>query len=120
MGLNQASAEIATAYAAFLQDRIEQRRLRQPIELIDRLLEDLEALNLRGARRVPLAFERPLRELAGMVRHLPLACARVGEALPDLRVKVGIPKLMDALYALQECVFAYRAGKLGLELIPDY
>jgi hypothetical protein len=120
MGLQQANLDITAAYEVHRQDRLHARRLRQPIEAIDGLLYELEELQVRGQRRVPLAYEGRLKDLGQMVGRLPLACGQVGAALQDLRVKIGIVKLMEALYTLQECVFALRARELGVELVPDF
>jgi hypothetical protein len=120
MGLHQANLDITAAYEVHRQDRLQARRLRQPIEAIDGVRYELEELQVRGQRRVPLAFESRLKDLAQMVGRLPLAGSQVGAALQDLRVKIGIVKLMEALYTLQECVFALRARELGVELVPDF
>ncbi len=119
MGLQQASAEIAAAYGAYQERRRAERELRRPIDEIDRLIREMEELQVRGQRRVPLSYAQRLQDVAQMVRHLsPAGCA--AEAVGNLRVKVGIVKLMDALFALQECVFAQRARRLDLELIADF
>lgn len=119
MGLQQASAEIAAGHAGYLQRRRAEQELRRPIDAIDGLIRELEELQVRGQRRVPLSYGQRLQDIAQMVRRLsPGGCTR--DAFANLRVKIGIVKLMDALYTLEACVFAHRAQTLGLELIPEF
>ncbi len=119
MGLHEASADIAAAYAAHLRSRLKQQELRRPIATIDALIRELEELHVRGQRRVPLSYARRLQELAQLVRPLPLPATAAG-ATQDLRVKIGIVKLMDALFSLQQGLFVHRAHTLGLQLVPDF
>jgi hypothetical protein len=97
----KANAEIRAADAAHEIRQAERERLRRPVTLIDHLINDLEQLNLGGAGRVPLAYEPRLRQLRGLLAGL------VDEQqLAALRARVRPVKLMDALYTVQEALFA--------------
>ena len=71
------------------------------------MLQDLEELNLRGHKRVPLAFEPRLQRLLEL---LGTASPAVAAQMEDLKVKIGISKLMDALFSIQEALFRQRHG----------
>jgi hypothetical protein len=85
---------------------LEEDRFRKPVAVIDRLQHDLEELNLRGQKRVPLSYEGRLREVEDLLAGLP----RLEQVREDLRVKIGIGKLMEALFALEEALFEQRYG----------
>jgi hypothetical protein len=103
--LAQTNATIRDAERRHREQRADRERLRRPVVLIDRMLQDLEELNLRGHKRVPLAFEPRLQRLLEL---LSPASPEVSEQLEDLKVKIGISKLMDALFAIQEALFRER------------
>lgn len=104
--LAQTNVEIREAERRFRARKQEDDRLRRPIVVIDAMLQQLEELNLRGMKRVPLSYEERLRSLVAMVADV-CSC---GPALEKVKVKIGIPKLMDALFALQAALFAQRNG----------
>lgn len=104
--LAQTNFEIRDAERRHRERKVQDNRFRQPIVVIDRMLEELEELNLRGMKRVPLSYEERLGRLAAMVADVP----NCGAALENLKVKIGIGKLMDALFAVQEALFARRHG----------
>jgi hypothetical protein len=106
--LAQTNVEIREAERRHRERKIRDDRVREPVALIDRMLPELEELNLRGHKRVPLAYEVRLERLATLVRALPNS----GPALENLKVKIGIGKLMDALFALQQALFVQRHGAI--------
>jgi hypothetical protein len=105
--LAQTNATIRDAERRHREQQADRDRLRRPVALIDRMLQDLEELNLRGHKRVPLAFEPRLQRLLELLGPQNPVVAAEQE---DLKVKIGIPKLMDALFAIQEALFRERRG----------
>jgi hypothetical protein len=110
--LAQTNATIREAEQRQREARARATELRRPVRLIDRLLEELEELNLKGMKRVPMAYEPRLLEIVGLVSPTP----EVADHLGNVKVKVAIPKLMDALYAIEEAVFMER---LGPAIVPE-
>ena len=110
--LAQTNATIRDAERRQREARARESQLRRPVRLIDRLLQELEELNLKGLKRVPMAYEPRLDEIVSLVAPSPA----VGSHLANVKVKVAIPKLMDALYAIEEAVFTER---LGPAIQPD-
>lgn len=104
--LAQTNATIRDAERRQREARARESQLRRPVRLIDGLLQELEELNLKGMKRVPMAYEPRLEEIVSLVAPT----AAVGDALANVKVKVAIPKLMDALYAIEEAVFTERLG----------
>ncbi len=104
--LAQTNVEIREAEQRHRERRAEDKRLRQPILMVDRMLYELEELNVRGMKRVPLSYEERLRTLILLVAEVP----NCGPAVENLKVKIGIGKLMDALFGLQEALFVQRHG----------
>ena len=104
--LAETNATIREAEALQRRRRQEEELFRKPVALIDRLQHELEELNLRGHKRVPLSYEGRLREIEDLVSGLP----RLEQVRDDLRVKIGIGKLMEALFALEESLFEQRYG----------
>jgi len=104
--LAQTNAHIRDAEREYRDLKARQDRVRRPIQLIDRLLQELEELNLKGMKRVPISYEPRLDEiltLVGPVQSIP-------DQLANIKVKVGIAKLMDALFAVEEALFSERRG----------
>lgn len=104
--LAQTNATIREAERRQREARDRQSQLRRPVRLIDQLLQELEELNLKGMKRVPMAYEPRLDEILSLVAPNPAVADHVG----NVKVKVAIPKLMDALYAIEEAVFVERLG----------
>ncbi len=104
--LAQTNAEIQDAERRYRKGKAEAELVRRPIFLIDRMVRDLEELNLRGMKRVPLSYEARLRELDDLLGRLPA----IAVSRESLKVKIGIAKLMDALFAVQEALFVERHG----------
>ena len=104
--LAQTNVEIREAERRHHVRRAEHKRLRQPIMMVDRMLYELEELNVRGMKRVPLSYDERLRTLVLLVADVP----NCGPAVENLKVKIGIGKLMDALFGLQEALFVQRHG----------
>jgi hypothetical protein len=87
-------------------------KVRRPIQLIDRLLQELEEMNLKGMKRVPTSYEARLEELLVLVGPI----ATMPDQVANIKVKVGISKLMDALFAVEEALFSERNG---IPIEPD-
>ncbi len=104
--LAQTNATIREAERRQREARDRESQLRRPVKLIDQLLQELEELNLKGMKRVPMAYEPRLDEIVSLVAPTPA----VVDYLGNVKVKVAIPKLMDALYAIEEAVFNERLG----------
>jgi hypothetical protein len=104
--LAQTNAHIREAERRQRELKAREDRIRRPVHLIDQLLQELEELNLKGMKRVPIAYEPRLDEIARLVAPTPA----IVDYLANVKVKVAIPKLMDALYGIEEAVFAERLG----------
>jgi hypothetical protein len=104
--LAQTNAYIRNAEQQSRALKARQDRLRRPVQMIDRLLQELEELNLKGFKRVPISYEPRLEEILTLVGPI----GSVPEQLANIKVKVGISKLMDALFAVEEALFTERHG----------
>ncbi|HEY0491922.1 MAG TPA: hypothetical protein VGD57_00450 [Candidatus Dormibacteraeota bacterium] len=104
--LAQTNATIREAERRQREARNRESQIRRPVRLIDQLLQELEELNLKGMKRVPMAYEPRLDEIVSLVASTPAVVDQLG----NVKVKVAIPKLMDALYAIEEAVFVERTG----------
>ncbi len=117
--LAQANAEIRDAERRDYARKAAQTRVRRPIFLVDRLLGELEELNLRAVRRVPLSWAGRLDAIREQVAALGLPSGY----LRNLRVRLAVVTVMDALYAVQEALLAQQRGALRpaalrLTLVP--
>ena len=104
--LAQTNAHIRDAEQRHRDRKARQDRVRRPIALIDRLLQELEEMNIKGMKRVPVSYEPRLEELLALVGPMP----ELASAMANIKVKVGIAKLMDALFAVEEALFTERHG----------
>jgi hypothetical protein len=104
--LAQTNAYIRDAERRHRDRKAHQDQVRRPIALIDRLLEELEEMNLKGMKRVPVSYEPRLEEVLRLVGPMP----SLASDLANIKVKVGITKLMDALFAVEEALFTERHG----------
>src|SRR5437868_14883992 len=95
--LAQTNATIRDAERVHRNQKARQDQVRRPIQLIDRLLQELEELNLKGMKRVPVAYEPRLEEILALVGPI----GPISDQLANIKVKVGISKLMDALFAVE-------------------
>ena len=89
----RANREMAASIAADARRRIEKGRLPVLMGAIDRLLNDLEELNLRAVDRVPPDLRRRSADLL--------------EMLPDhgeLQVRYRVVPMMDVLFHAQEMI----------------
>src|SRR5207245_6452614 len=100
--LAQTNAYIRDAERQHRDLKARQDQVRRPIQLIDRLLQELEEMNLKGMKRVPTSYEPRLEEI--LILITPIA------AMPDqaghTNVKDGIAKLMDSLFEIEEALFS--------------
>src|SRR5256886_14452941 len=65
--LAQTNAYIRNAERHHRDLKARQDQLRRPVQMIDRLLEELEELNLKGMKRVPVSYEPRLEEILTLV-----------------------------------------------------
>ena len=105
--LAQTNAYIRNAERQHMDQKARQDQVRRPVQLIDQLLQELEELNLKGFKRVPMAYEPRLEEILRLVGPVP----SLAVDLANIKVKVGISKLMDALFAVEEALFTERHGR---------
>jgi hypothetical protein len=104
--LAQTNAYIRDAEQQHRESKARQDQVRRPIQLIDRLLQELEEMNLKGMKRVPTSYEPRLEEILNLVSPI----ASMPDQVVNIKVKVGITKLMDALFAVEETLFSARNG----------
>ena len=114
--LAQTNAYIRDAERQHKDQKARQDEVRRPVQLIDRLLQELEELNLKGFKRVPMAYEPRLEEILRLVGPVP----SLADDLANIKVKVGITKLMDALFAVEEALFTERHGPSVDADVPTY
>jgi hypothetical protein len=114
--LAQTNAYIRDAERQSKDLKARQDQVRRPVQLIDRLLQELEELNLKGFKRVPMSYEPRLEEILRLVGPVP----SLADDLANIKVKVGIPKLMDALFAVEEALFTERHGPSPDADVPKY
>jgi hypothetical protein len=104
--LAQTNAYIRDAEQQHRDLKARQDQVRRPILLIDRLLQELEEMNLKGMKRVPTSYEPRLEEILILVSPI----GSMPDQVANIKVKVGITKLMDALFAVEEVLFSERNG----------
>src|SRR6202158_280440 len=102
----QTNASIRDAERQYRDLKARKDEVRRPVQLIDRLLQELEELNLKGFKRVPMSYEPRLEEILRLVGP----GQSLAEDLGNLKVRVGISKRMDALFAVEEALFTERHG----------
>src|ERR1700687_2095798 len=90
--LAQTNAYIRDAERQSKDLRARQDQVRRPVQLIDRLLQELEELNLKGFKRVPMSYEPRLEEILRLVGPVP----SLAVDLANIKDKGGIYQLMDA------------------------
>jgi hypothetical protein len=71
----------------------QQRRLRRPVEQVDRILEELEEIHLRGGIKVPAAM---IQRIERLLETLPADCPT------EFPLRTTIVRVMDNLYAIQD------------------
>jgi hypothetical protein len=93
----RAVAETRGVRSRELNDRMHRMGAREALRLADRLLNDLEELQLRGRVRVPTQYRR-------WVERLHRAASQVGISSnrQSLETRLGIIKLMDDIFELEE------------------
>ena len=97
--LGSANREIREAEQRDQQRRL--ARLGEPRRLTDRLLSQLEELNLDGVRTVPDGYEPALAELRGQLAGLGRVRPRLIEQLqPGTRTA----ELIEAVFSIQEII----------------
>jgi hypothetical protein len=104
--LAQTNAYIRDAEQQHRDLKARQDKVRRPIQLIDRLLQELEEMNLKGMKRVPTSYELRLEEILTLISPI----TPMPDQVVNIKVKVGIAKLMDALFAVEEALFSERNG----------
>ena len=104
--LAQTNAYIRDAEQQHRDLKARQDQVRRPIQLIDRLLQELEEMNLKGMKRVPISYEARLDEILTLVSPI----TAMPDQVANIKVKVGIAKLMDALFAVADPLHPYRSS----------
>ncbi len=99
--------EIREAARRHDERKAQQHRLRRPIALIDRMLDGLEDLNIHEIKRVPTSYEHDLEQIRALVRDLPAASVHH----EGLKVRIGVLRLMDVLYAVQDTLLIAQRGR---------
>ncbi len=97
-----ANAQIRAAEQQHVIQKRERLLRYRLIALIDELITDVEDLNLESVSRVPGSYENRLVALRAILSHAAIPSNQLG----SLRTRIGVIKLMDQLYAVQETVFA--------------
>jgi len=97
--LGSANREIREAEQRDQQRRL--ARLGEPRRLTDRLLGQLEELNLDGVRTVPEGYEPALAELRGQLEDLARVRPRLIERLQPW---IGTAELIEAVFTIQEII----------------
>ncbi len=96
-----------------LRDRMRRetarREVERPIAVVDHLIADCEELLLVGRKRVPIAMEPRLRQLATVCPG----------ASSELHAGVTITRLMDELFGLQERLLERRVDRSAYPDEPD-
>ena len=101
MTLANTNREIWIAYEGDQRRRAEAARLRHLIRAVDQVLEEIEEVNLRGGKTVPVV----IRE-----RAVELMAAATGER-PE-RVPTRGNRLLDSLYDAQERLLRRKSADL--------
>jgi len=97
--LGSANREIREAERRDQQRRL--ARLAEPRRLTDRLLGQLEELNLDGVLTVPEGYEPALAELRGQLEGLGRVRPRLIERLQP---GTGTAELIEAVFTIQEII----------------
>jgi hypothetical protein len=97
--LGSANREIREAEQRDQQRRL--ARLAEPRRLTDRLLGQLEELNLDGVLTVPEGYEPALAELRGQLEGLGRVRPRLIERLQP---GTGTAELIEAVFTIQEII----------------
>ena len=110
--LGSANREIREAERQDQQRRL--ARLAEPRRLTDRLLGQLEELNLDGVRTVPNGYEPALAELRGHLEEVARVRPRLVERLQSGTRTV---ELIDTVFTIQEIISPPRlpAGALPFD-----
>ena len=103
--LHLTNQQIADTLRARMRRESARRQLQRPIEEVDRLIAECEELLLIGRKRVPLAMEPRLRQLAA---DCPTSAAQ-------LHPGVTIVRLMDELFTLQEELLGRRVNRAAYQ-----
>jgi hypothetical protein len=102
--LSDANWSIRRARRRYVLGRFERWRITNPIRVIDEMLGEVEEMNLRHARRVPITWEPRLALLAANLP--PSVCVDPAE----LRAGISPNRLMEALFTLQDQLFDLKIG----------
>ena len=110
--LGSANREIREAERQDQQRRL--ARLAEPRRLTDRLLGQLEELNLDGVRTVPNGYEPALAELRGHLEEVARVRPRLVERLQS---GTSTAELIDTVFTIQEIISPPRlpAGALPFD-----
>ena len=106
--MDRAAAEIRIAARRHRERSLAAWRIDAPIVEIDRMLDELETMNLSGRRRVPLGWEPRLQRF---LASIPAGCRQ------ELRGNISPNRLMDSLYEIQDRLLDLKIGPLRHALL---
>jgi hypothetical protein len=89
----------------------EQRRLRRPVEQVDRILQQLEEIHLRGGIKVPAAM---IQRIEHLLETLPADCRM------DFPLRTTIVRVMDNLYVIQDRLLSRKDSTRRLLQAEDH
>jgi hypothetical protein len=95
--LARAIDEIRRVRPREVNDRTRRRDAREALRLADRLLNDLEELQLRGRVQVPTPCRRSVERL-----HRAASQVGISPTQQTLETRLGIIRLMDDIFELEE------------------
>lgn len=104
--LARANAEIRDADGLHHQRTEQEWQVRFPILLIDRMLDDLERLNLCDVSRVPASYAGRL----AAIKEVASSFHGTSRHLDQLKVRIKISTLLDALFDIQGVLLARQRG----------
>lgn len=95
--LARAVVEIRRVRSRELNDQMRRRDARDVLRLADRLLNDLEELQLRGRVHVPIRCRRSVERLRRAASEVGISSTH-----QTLETRLGIIRLMDDIFELEE------------------
>ncbi|HEV3234532.1 MAG TPA: hypothetical protein VG329_08290 [Candidatus Dormibacteraeota bacterium] len=88
----------------------ERRRLRRPVAKVDEILQELEEIHLRGGIKVPAAT---IAKIERLLETLPPECRT------EFPLRTTITRVMDRLYAIQDCLLTRKDGRRATLQVQD-
>jgi hypothetical protein len=86
----------------------ERRRLHRPVARVDQILQELEEIHLRGGIKVPAVT---IAKIERLLETLPPECPT------EFPLRTTITRVMDHLYAIQDCLLSRKdVGRASLQV----